>query len=419
MGYSTDISIVYFALNVFLLISLSVLVYKTRGYDKLFKLTPFLKDVWSHKGIFAPVLIHFYDTATDIGVLFSWYILMKKQQYGADYGDVNMTAFFLCGFACLLLYRFGFLFYSIGMGWFQDERNKKDWLLVFFDLYIFKAVYFSFKSSGSWTNEEEEPENDKEKERVQHHTQTNNEIGPSEIQYTLQLTECILESVPQIVLQSVYIVKSMSVNALQNTLETNYTLLIFSIVASLFSISGKFAWKDREVVVEKAASLKPKKECLCIQHWFMWRVMWRISHVMNRFVVLVLMWAVVGGFYLTIWFLFVFIMIGVTKGGCNQNWGVCIVSTMVNVIGVDLDAILRLHALKYIESVIGFIIIMIFATSEFECAGCAEVESRQMINDRKDDEIIIFSIMGGCSLVLEIVLYISMRLNSIIKFKSS
>ena len=52
-----------------MLIIISIHLHKTEDYDSKHN---FLEAVWSRKGIFGQVLVHLYDTATDIGVLIEW-----------------------------------------------------------------------------------------------------------------------------------------------------------------------------------------------------------------------------------------------------------------------------------------------------------------------------------------------------------
>ena len=40
----------------------------------------FLKELWSYRSIYGAVIVHFYDTATDIGILIYWYKLMIDEQ---------------------------------------------------------------------------------------------------------------------------------------------------------------------------------------------------------------------------------------------------------------------------------------------------------------------------------------------------
>eukprot|EP01083_Nonionella_stella_P109816 320665_1 len=127
-------------------------------------------------------------------------------------------------------------------------------------------------------------------------------IEPQKNQMFVQLGEAITESMPQMVLQSVFLIRS--VNDPHMFLSSNIGLLLFSVLASLFSIASKLVWYDKEQgrVFELAVSLKPRQECPhCVQYWYVVRVLWRFSYVLAKFVAFTLIWAVLGGAWLPMW----------------------------------------------------------------------------------------------------------------------
>eukprot|EP01084_Bolivina_argentea_P020696 38481_1 len=100
LKYSSILSIIYFSVNIILLSILAIVVYRQGGHTSV-KSKTYFKDIWSQRKIYAPLIIHFYDTATDIGVLYNWYQLMYKEQNTPDfnYESVNMEIFFWTGIA--------------------------------------------------------------------------------------------------------------------------------------------------------------------------------------------------------------------------------------------------------------------------------------------------------------------------------
>jgi len=76
------------------------------------------------------------------------------------------------------------------------------------------------------------------------------DIEPVGRQMLLQLMESITESMPQIVLQSVFIIRSANDDILKEN-GSNLPLILLSVVASLFSISNKFVWGDRNGLWKK------------------------------------------------------------------------------------------------------------------------------------------------------------------------
>eukprot|EP01083_Nonionella_stella_P220330 788432_1 len=135
--YSSILSIIYFSINIIFLIALGLIVYNQGGHELDSK--AYFKDIWNQRKIYAPLIIHFYDTATDIGVVYSWYHLM-----GNDYDSVDMVVFFWTGVSFLVIYRLCLLCWSY-YDWACAEEGEWYYvLLVLVDLYIFVAVYESF-----------------------------------------------------------------------------------------------------------------------------------------------------------------------------------------------------------------------------------------------------------------------------------
>ena len=119
-----------------------------KGEYESIKSKAFIKDIWTQRKIYAPLIVHFYDTATDIGVIIYWYGLMiDETEKGIDYRSVNMTVFFWCGISFLLVYRvLTLLFVALDVMGCDLDLNS-DWydiILVLLDVYIFKAVCLNF-----------------------------------------------------------------------------------------------------------------------------------------------------------------------------------------------------------------------------------------------------------------------------------
>eukprot|EP01084_Bolivina_argentea_P110068 196603_1 len=265
METSTLITLVYFAANLILLLILGYYVKKKGEYESI-KSKAFLKDVWAQRSVYTPLILHFYDTATDIGVVYYWYQLMEdEQQNGINYESVDMTVFFWCGISFLLLYRVVTLITVIINLIFDDylsiDAKWYDVILVLLDIYIFRAVYLSF-DTANWNmarnakirkSRKEADELEKADQNQELLTETasekkiakikkaskenEHEIEPEEAQHFLQLGEAITESMPQIMLQSAFILLSQNDARLRNN---NLLLIFISVIASLFSISTKF-----------------------------------------------------------------------------------------------------------------------------------------------------------------------------------
>lgn len=66
----------------------------------------FLTILWQMRGVFGPIIVHLYDTATDIGVLYEWYFLWQREKDGDDIRSLDMETLFWTAIAILCLYRF-------------------------------------------------------------------------------------------------------------------------------------------------------------------------------------------------------------------------------------------------------------------------------------------------------------------------
>eukprot|EP01083_Nonionella_stella_P074497 202118_1 len=144
LEYSSILSIIYFSINFISLVALGLIVYQQGGHKVRSK--SYFKDIWNQRKIYFPLIIHFYDTATDIGVMYNWYQLMQIEQEDPDmdYTSVDMRSFFWSGVVFLAVYRVCTLCFTL-WEWLVDGGGEWYYvLLVLCDLYIFVAVYESF-----------------------------------------------------------------------------------------------------------------------------------------------------------------------------------------------------------------------------------------------------------------------------------
>eukprot|EP01083_Nonionella_stella_P099069 278625_1 len=420
MEYSHIVSIVYFIINVAFTIALGFIVYKQGGHK--IKSKSYLKDIWNQRKIYAPLIIHFYDTATDIGVLYYWYELKEDSH---DYESVDMNIFFWSGVAFLIVYRLCLLGVTIFL-WFSAGSGK--WyhvLLVLCDLYIFVAVYESFEDAQEIIVENAEKRKEREEKRkgkqeatqARENTETEEdkekEVEPSGFQIGLQLVETITESMPQIVLQAVFIIRAANDDMLKT--ESDVTLVVLSTIASLFSISSKFTWVDRDRFVEDARSLKPRAHFPdCVHYNYIMRVLWRMCHVMSRFCVFVLIWTVLGGLWLPIWIGSVYMywsiiaILGEDDMNCHSILSV-LLGSLILIIGVlpteERSGNSIMMIFKVIESVVAIAVITVFGVLSFHCGVCTDPTERQIFNNDENHRVLIFWILCVSSSVADFVLY--------------
>eukprot|EP01083_Nonionella_stella_P048205 129038_1 len=441
--YSSIVAIVYFSVNFVFLIGLGIIVYRQGGHSV--KSKSYFKDLWNQRKIYAPLIIHFYDTATDIGVIYNWYQLMQKEQNGVkDYTSVDMTVFFWSGIAFLAVYRVCLFCYVVWEAFIDGDGEWYYVLLVLCDLYIFVAVYESFNAAkGIITanaakraeNAEKRAKARREKnmekaateqdvrktmDAIQHELEPEQDVEPAEKQMFVQLGEAITESMPQIVLQSVFIIRSANEPLLKNS-GSNVYLLLLSIIASLFSISNKFVtWdKNEKVFIDKALSLKPRAQFPgCVEYWYVIRVIWRMCQVISRFSVFVLVWTIMGGLWLPIWAALVWIywiivlvqIYDATKGEALLFGLFCSIASYMDKGEQKKNQIV--FVCKSIECLIGFVVITIFGTVSFDCGAsvCSNSVTRQIFNNR-NERVLIFWSLGLISSVLDtILLFLMLRL---------
>eukprot|EP01083_Nonionella_stella_P163284 536949_1 len=478
LRYSTAVSIIYFTINIIFMSGLAHYVYKSGSHT--LKSKSYLKDVWNQRKIYFPLIIHFYDTATDIGVIYNWAELMEKEadpDLDIDYISLDMKSFFWCGITFLIVYRVGILMQAI----FQLYDGDGEWyyvLLVLLDLYIFVVVYESFnEANGVLTKnaqkrrrnaerkakerqEEIEKRLKEEREKAAAAMQPTNvdeggqnpdvqptvvesveflkrrkaalefqEVEPGRAQMALQLLEAVTESMPQIVLQSVFLIRSGNHPGLGEEGGSNVTLLLFSVMASLLSISNKFVWLDKHLdsVRDIAKSLKPRRQFpLCVEYWYIVRALWRLFHVFAKFAAFTLIWTVLGGAWLPMW-----------VGICYICWTIIIVYIMKAKNPGDHICTLILHAgffglmglvaivfaskkyvshfkYKCIETTVAFTIIIFFATVKFECNICADPTTRMLFNN-DNYMILVYVVLGIAAHVMDIVLYLTLYFGNVLQ----
>ena len=164
-SWSTIAAIVYYSLNVALILALSLYIHITEEHkDK----KAFLYAVWCRRAIYGQILVHLYDTATDIGVLIEWGELAYDTN---DYKSIDMRVMFYTSIAFMIAYRF---FNTVAACFASSSDGSNPLIdagLALCDFYIIKTVYESIKG----LHEE-----------------------PTPRQKVIQLLEAIFESLPQV-----------------------------------------------------------------------------------------------------------------------------------------------------------------------------------------------------------------------------
>eukprot|EP01084_Bolivina_argentea_P003818 7206_1 len=396
--FATVASIVYFLLYVAMVLILAIITYKTGDYDDKSK-TTFLKAVWKKRSIYGQILVHIYDTATDFGVLIGWGILAYDD---TDYESIDMLALFWTSIGFLIAYRVLTMCMGVFTAVDSTHRNEVDnnnnkitdvminCCLAIFDIYIFRIVYEALTQKAK---------------------------EPSGAQKFVQLVESIFESLPQVVLQSVFIIRAQNDTLLKEN--SSIILVGLSLGASLFSISNKFTWVDYDSVKEEAQEAEFKRSYPCINKWYVLRIVWRYSFVAVHFAVFSLIWSVMGGAFVGIFIAFSFLYWGLyglylwikkeNPSGCG-DWffafviifmygSICLISTPAN----DKTVVAVMHAA---EMIVSLSVITWFATDpNIDCGICADPDNRQASSNKY---ILMFIIGGWCAMVIDFIAYFLM-----------
>jgi len=436
METSTLITIVYFSASVLLLFILALWVYHTGQH---YEAKSFGKDVWAQRKIYAPIIVHFYDTATDIGVVYYFYTLMVEEQNGEyDYESLDMEVMFWLGLSFLVLYRVvmigGLVLILVNSG---PDKNTAwyDPFLVCLELYVFRTVYLSYRDAQDDIKKNAENRKRQKEmnasnqvtkepgstttniEVIEPETPKDTEIGMCEYQQMSLLAESVTESLPQIMLQSVFIIRSYNDPDLR---DTQIELLMLSILASLLSISDKFCKFDERWGVEeefKSADFRSFSKGLCFNMqslWYAIRVIWRLCTITNNFAVYVLVWTVVGGAFLPIYAFVVFVLYTLMyKVVDGDDFFECLFVAVISMGAIMADSGKKIHYAKWCIVSTGLVLIAVFALSDFDCVICADAKQRHFANQDESGvtnyRISIFYVLGWVALFMEIPLYFMLK----------
>eukprot|EP01084_Bolivina_argentea_P013891 26016_1 len=406
LGWAAITSIIYFWLYFLLLMSLAYYVHSQGDYENK---KSFLLALWKRRGIYGQVLIHLYDTATDCGVLVEWYLLGQEEKKGHNVESLDLSALFWTSIAFIIVYRMistviGCMSaYSVGEFGDSGSRMKMmcfDGFLGLIDMYVIKAVYVAIKE------EEEEP---------------------TTKQKMIQLGEAVVESLPQIVLQSVYIIRGQNDPDIRE--RSSLYLVGLSLMASLLSITNKYVWIDGECVQEQAKEAKLAARLpICCQRKEINEnktstkndktdTKLKIQNTPKSCINKCLVWSVVGGAWLGIfmaasffiWFAFTFsALLSDIDSGNYCGWqtysyaGAILVAIGFGVASIGASPAYQSHKWMIghaIEVVIAMIIITVFAFHpSIDCSICANPADRQALDNAY---ILAFIITGWIAMLID------------------
>ena len=182
-------------------------------YDKNHSVYGNFLFLWKKRGIYGPAMATIFDHASDMSVLVVWYeyYQISLEHSACKFHEVGILYYIVASLCILVFTRlFEILTMTKMVGIPGHSWNYFDFVLALFDLYSIKQVYLSHKQ-GSVA--------DKPKKTAM-------------LELTL-LNEVLLESIPEIVLQSMFIIYNSEL------VEGDEAIFLVSIFFSLISASHK------------------------------------------------------------------------------------------------------------------------------------------------------------------------------------
>ena len=304
-----EVTIIYGAAQLVIALSVAIGIYlhALKQGEKL-KFTKFAQRVWKLRGVFTPLLIHIYDTSTDIGVLYEWYFLAQREKNGNGIESLDMEQFFWIAIGFMIAYRFLLgcfgIFVVFGLGWFSCcdccgiigkifmvlSRIIVGFVGSALELGIFLAIYLEQTTTLEDVKKKQKSKRQRRKRQKQKQKDDQSDVGVGEggddgpddfdrhdeetdfcagtTQKMFQFSECVLESLPEAIMQSVFIMRSYNDEYL-NTRDRNSSnnqlfiaLLYLSIFASIISIANKYMWVDSTIVQFYCESLFISKKTI-------------------------------------------------------------------------------------------------------------------------------------------------------------
>eukprot|EP01083_Nonionella_stella_P048666 129971_1 len=390
MDVSTIAFIAYFSCMILLVLILSIHAYRISEWKSK---RSFINAVFSMRSIYGTALVQLYDTSTDVAILIFWGILTHQEVSGEkDHENVNMLSFLVPSIFLIFMYRIAYaIFYHVIFST-SGLYSRSDILLILCDLYVFQLVYEQF---------------------------TGQYMSPCLMQQMLQLLESVFESMPQLVMQSIFLVRTFNTELAEDAHGSIY-IVFASIIASLMSIVSKFSRLDRWFT--------SPLQSLSISYLFV--IIWRFCESIARFSIFTLLWAVVGGIYLPMYLLISFAIYF-----CLEKWTdlVWIAPNKVNlqrqkrqmsirirmlfiyiaqsVVGIPLRRHIKMNIIRFVDNCIILGIICSFAFLKFDCILCYDKSDR---NALYNPYILILIQMAGVAIILGFIIYLGLYYTEIV-----
>ena len=272
LEYGDYVAIVYASLQTCGLLSTSLYVlFKSSSSDCIER----LKEIWSYKWIYFSSLSTIYDQATDIGVLIYWYSLIDNK----NIKHVDMMLSFVLSCIFLSISRFVTMYH----GYLFIKSTLLGLFLGIFDLLIITFVWGKITENDDMFEEMEQDEDEFTK--------------ISE----LQVFEVFFETLPQILLQSLFLIRTFNNEAVYDA--SNIYLVWISLFISVVSATNKISHmamtyggnvSDRDEFKNK---YNIRNKCPIINIGVLSKKIYFILTIITRLFLYSLLWSVCGGVF--------------------------------------------------------------------------------------------------------------------------
>ena len=304
-----------------------------------------IKLTWSFKRLYLAIIPHIFDQATDIAVIYEYYLLQSNNNIK---NAIDTSYLFWISIILMLLSR---LVSSIAI--YKLTKNINDLLLGLLDLAMAKAIYVGYLLKRE---------------------------SPTNIQRYIGLLEATLEAFPQLLISTFYITTVVAHN--DTNIKLN-PLIPTSLVFSLYSLTARVASDDKTIYttdwqnLEFKTSCKKLKKCKCINWRYILRVLMRFMEISSRLILYVLLWINFGGLATGIILLFEFCILLVLAyhGGSIEIIGNMMYYVMAGDPNRGEDVLLFL-LYRFVFSYIYLIIITIFSNVNFNAPYVPDFDHR-------------------------------------------
>jgi len=374
--------------------------------------------------IFLSLVVYYLDTATDFVVLFTWLSLLQDEEDGtADYVSIDMKSFFWPLVAFISLYQMLLMFSNCDSKHKLDVLLSVLQLYPFRALWVslddsnafgntmrqkeIKNVEHQNKVYGNFDqadpeagkaddagadiqitqvvdsdNDDDEkaevekptPGDDDEEAQKQdtqdtldtpdlgHRTSvlvTKPAVGeldehdPTKQQRFMLILQCVIETIPGLLLQLVFWIRSARDPTLSDNKQT--WLIPFSIVVSVITVTDRFVRYIDDLFV-----IDDYKTKIC--GVYLLRVSYRFCSLLANFIVLTMIWCIVGGMWIAIWAAVSFIIWLVAASLVEREVGTAVNlgNAFRNVFALPVYYKWGWHCYKFVENVVGMILILVF-----------------------------------------------------------